>query len=113
MEASLGGFIEVMTTSTSEPDNPRRHNQRRHRAHARHVIRSKSHSSVLRTSFQRYVRRAREGQLRPLSAMLDRLRNIRSVAFDWADSPETLGSMAGLPAIGVIAQDVETVFPRP
>ena len=53
-----------------------------------------------------------KANVRPLSGMLDRLRNIRSVAFDWADSPETLGSMAGQPAIGVIAQDVETVFPE-
>jgi hypothetical protein len=53
-----------------------------------------------------------KANVRPLSGSLDRLRNIRSVAFDWVDSPEILGSMSGQPGIGVIAQDVEAVFPE-
>jgi hypothetical protein len=50
--------------------------------------------------------------VRPLSGMLDRLENIRSVAFDWVDSPEVSGSMSGKPGIGVIAQEVEAAFPE-
>jgi Chaperone of endosialidase len=50
--------------------------------------------------------------IRPLDGMLDRLENIRGVAFDWVDSPTAPGGRSGQPGIGVIAQEVEAVFPE-
>ncbi|MBL7257962.1 tail fiber domain-containing protein [Paractinoplanes lichenicola] len=50
--------------------------------------------------------------VRPLRGVLERLDRVRGVAFDWADTPDTGESRTGRPGVGVIAQDVEAVFPE-
>jgi Chaperone of endosialidase len=49
---------------------------------------------------------------RRLKGMLDKLVRIRGVAFDWAQSPQTLGGLSARSDIGVIAQEIEGVFPE-
>jgi hypothetical protein len=47
-----------------------------------------------------------------LSGVLDRLARVRGVAFDWNERYEALGRSTGHREIGVIAQEVEAVFPE-
>jgi hypothetical protein len=50
--------------------------------------------------------------IRQLDRVLDKLASVRGVAFSWAESPQTPGNVTGQPGIGVIAQEVEEVFPE-
>ena len=50
--------------------------------------------------------------IRRLDRVLDKLDSVRGVAFNWAESPQTPGDVTGRPGIGVIAQEVEEVFPE-
>jgi hypothetical protein len=52
--------------------------------------------------------------VRQVEGALDKLERIRGVAFEWAeaDSPYALGDVPGKPSIGVVAQEVEEVFPE-
>jgi len=50
--------------------------------------------------------------IRRLDRVLDKLDSVRGVAFSWAESPQTPGDVTGRPGIGVIAQEVEEVFPE-
>lgn len=50
--------------------------------------------------------------IQQLGRVLDKLEGIRGVAFDWAESPQVFGCVPGQSSIGVIAQEVETVFPE-
>jgi hypothetical protein len=45
---------------------------------------------------------------------LEKLERIRGVAFEWAEaeSPYALGGVTGQPSIGVLAQEIEEVFPE-
>jgi len=48
----------------------------------------------------------------PLSGVLEKLDRIRPVQFDWNDTYKKLGRASGHREIGVVAQDVEAVFPE-
>jgi hypothetical protein len=52
--------------------------------------------------------------VRQLEGALDKLERIRGVAFEWAEaeSPSALADVPGKPSIGVVAQEVEEVFPE-
>jgi endosialidase-like protein len=52
--------------------------------------------------------------VRQLEGALDKLERIRGVAFESAEteSPNALGGVPGQPSIGVVAQEVEEVFPE-
>jgi len=50
--------------------------------------------------------------IRELGETLDKLEPIRGVAFEWAESPQLPNAMVGQPGIGVVAQEVEEVFPE-
>lgn len=50
--------------------------------------------------------------IQPLSNVLEKLEKIRGVSFDWNETYEKLGRSTGHREIGVIAQDVEAVFPE-
>jgi hypothetical protein len=52
--------------------------------------------------------------VRQVEGALEKLERIRGVAFEWAEaeSPYALGDVPGKPSIGVIAQEVEEVFPE-
>jgi hypothetical protein len=47
-----------------------------------------------------------------LSGALNKLQHIRGVAFDWAETPQAPDCVSGQQSIGVIAQEVEAVFPE-
>ena len=47
----------------------------------------------------------------PLVGALDKLKNVRGIEFTWAESTQLLGGVAGQQSIGVIAQEIEEVFP--
>jgi hypothetical protein len=47
-----------------------------------------------------------------LTNVLDKVENIRGVSFEWNKLAESLGSSSGRREIGVIAQEVEAVFPE-
>ena len=48
----------------------------------------------------------------PLTGVLDKLEQIRGVGFEWTGAEAALTGPAGAPAIGLIAQEVEAVFPE-
>jgi Chaperone of endosialidase len=52
--------------------------------------------------------------VRQIEGALENLERIRGIAFEWAEtkSPNALGGVPGEPSIGVIAQEVEEVFPE-
>jgi hypothetical protein len=52
--------------------------------------------------------------IRQVEGALDKLERIRGVAFEWAEaeSPSALADVPGKPSIGVVAQEVEEVFPE-
>lgn len=47
-----------------------------------------------------------------LSHVLDKVEKLRGVSFEWNDKAESVGARAGQKQIGVVAQEVETVFPE-
>ena len=51
-------------------------------------------------------------KIQPLSNVLDILDKIQPVSFEWNESDERFGQVKGRRAIGVLAQDVEPVFPE-
>ncbi|MGH8072352.1 MAG: tail fiber domain-containing protein [Candidatus Entotheonellia bacterium] len=51
-------------------------------------------------------------EVRPLTQALEKLAMIRGISFEWNDLYESLGRSTGHREIGVIAQEVETVFPE-
>jgi len=48
----------------------------------------------------------------PLTGILERLEKVRGVSYEWNDRAESLGFTTGRREIGVIAQEVEAVFPE-
>jgi hypothetical protein len=52
--------------------------------------------------------------IRQVEGALENLERIRGVAFEWTepDSLYTLGGIPGQPRLGVVAQEVEEVFPE-
>jgi hypothetical protein len=48
----------------------------------------------------------------PLTNTLEKLTKVRGVLYDWNDEAKTLGRSTGRREIGVLAQDVEAVFPE-
>jgi prepilin-type N-terminal cleavage/methylation domain-containing protein len=50
--------------------------------------------------------------IEPLTAVLDKVQMIQGVSFDWNKAAESAGISDGRKQIGVIAQDVEAVFPE-
>jgi hypothetical protein len=50
--------------------------------------------------------------VRQLTDVLDKIEKIRGVSFEWNEAAESVGAAAGDKYIGVIAQDVEKVFPE-
>lgn len=50
--------------------------------------------------------------VKQLNNVLDKLKQIRGVSFDWNELYESLGRSTGHREIGVIAQEVEAVFPE-
>lgn len=53
-----------------------------------------------------------KAHIAPLSNPLEKLAQIRGVSFEWNDKSESKGYSAGEKGIGVVAQEVETVFPE-
>ncbi len=51
-------------------------------------------------------------KVRRLTNVLDNVEKIRGVSFEWNEEAESVGATAGDKHIGVIAQDVEKVFPE-
>jgi hypothetical protein len=51
-------------------------------------------------------------EVRPLTHVLEKLDKIRGVSFEWNERYESLGRATGHREIGVIAQEVEAVFPE-
>jgi hypothetical protein len=51
-------------------------------------------------------------EVRPLIQALEKLDRIRGSSFEWNELYESLGRSTGHREIGVIAQEVETVFPE-
>ena len=43
---------------------------------------------------------------------MDTVKKIRGVSFEWNDKAKSVGAPAGQKQIGVVAQEVETVFPE-
>jgi hypothetical protein len=52
--------------------------------------------------------------VRQVEGALEKLERIRGIAFEWAEaeSPNALGGVPGQPSLGVVAQEVEEVFPE-
>ena len=50
--------------------------------------------------------------IEPLTDVLEKIEKIRGVSFDWNETYEKMGRSSGHREIGVIAQDVEKVFPE-
>jgi hypothetical protein len=50
--------------------------------------------------------------VRQLTGVLEKLERIRGVSFEWNELYESLGRASGHREIGVIAQEVEAVFPE-
>ncbi|MCI0330448.1 MAG: tail fiber domain-containing protein [candidate division Zixibacteria bacterium] len=50
--------------------------------------------------------------IEPLTKVLEKIEKIRGVSFDWNETYEKMGRSSGHREIGVIAQDVEKVFPE-
>ena len=48
----------------------------------------------------------------PLTEVLEKLARLRGVSFEWNDEYKALGRGTGRREIGVIAQDIEAVFPE-
>jgi hypothetical protein len=53
-----------------------------------------------------------KANIRPLGNPLDKVEQIRGVYFNWNSEAEPLGYSSQYPQIGVIAQEVEAVFPE-
>jgi hypothetical protein len=51
-------------------------------------------------------------QITPLTEVLAKLAQLRGVSFEWNDTYKALGRATGRREIGVLAQDVEAVFPE-
>jgi hypothetical protein len=63
-------------------------------------------------TFVRWSDARTKTNVQQLGRALDKLKRIRGVAFNWAESPQPLGCVPGQQSIGVIAQEVEAVFPE-
>lgn len=50
--------------------------------------------------------------VRPLGGVLDRLGQVRAVSFRWNEKAQSLGARADVKRIGVLAQELEQVFPE-
>ena len=48
----------------------------------------------------------------PVSDVLAKLRHLRAVSFEWNELYESLGRSSGHREVGLVAQDVESVFPE-
>jgi hypothetical protein len=51
-------------------------------------------------------------EIEQVTKVLEKLKNLRGVAFTWRDSPEAAGGTPGSRSIGVIAQEVGAAFPE-
>jgi hypothetical protein len=67
-----------------------------------------SHATSFPTSSDARLKR----EVRPLIQALEKLDRIRGSSFEWNELYESLGRSTGHREIGVIAQEVETVFPE-
>ena len=47
-----------------------------------------------------------------VSGVLKKLKNVRAVFFEWNDHYKTLGRSTGKREVGVVAQEIETIFPE-
>ena len=50
--------------------------------------------------------------IKPLGQVLDKLDKLRGVSFEWNDLYKSMGRATGHREIGVVAQEVEAVFPE-
>jgi len=50
--------------------------------------------------------------IQPLTGVLNRLSQVRAVSFEWNEKAQSLGAKAGAKQIGVLAQELEQVFPE-
>lgn len=50
--------------------------------------------------------------IQPLTGVLNRLSQVRAVSFEWNERAQSLGAKAGAKQIGVLAQELEQVFPE-
>jgi hypothetical protein len=66
------------------------------------------HASSFPTSSDERLKK----NVEPLSDVLEKLERIRGVSFEWNELYESLGRSTGHKEIGVIAQEVEAVFPE-
>src|SRR5262249_54909365 len=64
------------------------------------------------TSFPTSSDQRLKKEVRRLSGTLEKLEQIRGVSFDWNERYEAMGRSTGKREIGVIAQEVEAVFPE-
>lgn len=53
-----------------------------------------------------------KANVQPLTGVLDKLGQIRAVSFEWNEKARCVGAQAGEKQIGVLAQEVERVFPE-
>jgi hypothetical protein len=67
-----------------------------------------AHASSFPTSSDNRLKK----NVKPLSGVLEKLNKIRGVSFDWNEKYENMGRATGHREIGVIAQEVENVFPE-
>jgi hypothetical protein len=67
-----------------------------------------AHASSFPTSSDKRLKK----NIRPLTNALDKVKQIRGVSFDWNETYEKMGRSTGHREIGVIAQEVEKVFPE-
>jgi Chaperone of endosialidase len=67
-----------------------------------------AHATSFPTSFDERFKR----EVRPLTQVLEKLDKIRGISFEWNERYASLGCATGHREIGVIAQEVEAVFPE-
>ncbi|MFZ1682520.1 MAG: tail fiber domain-containing protein [Candidatus Zixiibacteriota bacterium] len=67
-----------------------------------------AHASSFPTSSDNRLKK----NIKPLTNALEKVRQIRGVSFDWNETYEKMGRSTGHREIGVIAQEVEKVYPE-
>ena len=76
-------------------------------AHRLDVAGSAHATSFPTSSDERFKR-----EVKPLTQVLEKLNKIRGISFEWNEQYESLGRSTGHREIGIIAQEVEAVFPE-
>ena len=67
-----------------------------------------AHASSFPTSSDNRLKK----NIKPLTNVLEKMKEIRGVSFDWNETYEKMGRSTGHREIGVIAQEVEKAFPE-